>query len=181
MEKETQGFLSDVEADQNAGGSSLPVLIEDGAPLNAEYLFKAVNLQVKYSASEKNLGHPYINGRADVLEPEDFEGDSIYFMLWCPAVPADDASKKDMRTAESGQKRFKAQVEAIGGGDSFTGLPGDMEEAMHTLAEILDEQTFVGRLGYESLKKEQKAAGYTARAKIKEFRNAEQYGEEEGA
>jgi len=178
MEDETKGFLQDLEGDQNAGSSGLPVLAIEGAPPRAEYLFEATNMEVKFSQSEKNSGHPYISGRAEVLEPEDFEGESMYFMLWCPSTPDMDALPKDVRKAEEGQARFKGQVEAISGAEAFLDVRGNMEEVMEILAEMIDGQTFVGRLTYESLKKEQKEAGYQARAKIREYRAADRYGEE---
>lgn len=172
-------FFAGVEGDQDAGGIELlPTKDQDGAPPENLYLFQIdeEETEVRHSGDEsKNPGHPYINTRNVVMEPEEFEDRSVFGLFYFPADPAEDASDKDLRKYDGQRERFVGQVDAILGKGACAALQGDtLEELMEELCGQLQGATFVGTVGVEKGRN-----GYKPKNRITNYAMAETWGQED--
>mgnify|MGYP001591939739 CR=1 FL=1 len=113
----TRNFFADMKGDQGSEtGALLPTNPRQGAPAGSRYLlqFAANEVEVRQSGRESaHPGHPYLNFRAEVVEPADFEGRSLYGMLYYPADLGSNADEKGERNHARRKAQFIGACEAV--------------------------------------------------------------------
>ena len=136
----------------------------------------------------KEDDHPYINYRAEVVEPARFGGRTLFGMFWFPRLPASDAPERDHRVYEEQSKRVVGQVDAVLGIGTCASIAGEgLEAVLAVLVGMLDNEQFVGKVSVEKGKKvdptdkSKDADRYPPRNRIVYFEAADAWvGEDDG-
>lgn len=177
--EETQGYFNGREGDQDAGGRELlPTREKKGAPKDALYLFQMIKdeIELKHSGEEaKTPDHPFIAFDAEVIAPEEFEGERVRGMFYFPAMPEDTDDAKAMKKFDEQMKRTIGQVDGILGEGTMASLDAtDLEESLDELIPLLEGVSFVGKVGVERARD-----GYPAKNRITRFEAADTWTEAE--
>jgi len=151
---ETQRFFGNVEGDQ--GAESIPLLptrVKDGAPPNNKWLMHFVEgeVAVRHTTSDS---WPYINYRSEVDSPDEYAERVVFGMFFFPRDLAEDATDDDQEKFEKQQARVVGQIDAVLGAGTCNSLEGEtLEEVLTELIPLLENTTFVGKIGKERGKK----------------------------
>lgn len=176
--KEVQDYWG-TPGDQDAGGRELlPTSERKGAPKDALYLFQMIEdeIELKHSGEEAKIpDHPFIAFDAEVLAPEEWEGERVRGMFYFPAMPEDTEDTKAMKKYGEQMKRTIGQVDGILGHGTVASLDAtDLEARLEELIGLLDGVSFVGKVGSEKAK-----GGFPAKSRITRFEMAETWTEAE--
>ena len=178
MTNKVRNFFSGISGEQGPEALPLlPVREKDGAPAAALYLFQFVEDGVEVRHSGENSahpGHPYINYKAEVVSPEDFAGRPIYGMFYFPAEPDEDQDpeSKEEKSRARQKAQFVGALDEILGEGTLDGLEGEtLEDTLTGLAEMLEGEVFVGKVGVQGARKENGVEIYPARNRITYFHN----------
>ena len=148
-----QGFFAGVSGEQGSDQPALlPTKTKDGAPRGNRWLMHLIegDVEVRYA---KDDGHPYINYRAAVDEPSEYEGRSLFGTFWFPR-PAEEGDAEAAAKYETNQKRVVGQIDEILGEGTCANLPTDtLESSLFELVPMLENVGFVGKIGLERGKK----------------------------
>ncbi len=177
--EETQAYFGGREGDQDAGGRELlPTREKKGAPKDALYLFQMIEdeVELKQSGEEAKIpDHPFIAFDAEVLAPEEFEGERVRGMFYFPAMPEDTDDLKAMKKFDEQMKRTVGQVDGILGEGTMASLAAtSLEDSLDELIPLLDGVSFVGKVGFEKAK-----GGFPAKSRITRYVLAETWTEAE--
>jgi hypothetical protein len=161
-----ESFYGSVTPDANAGNTGntlLPVKASDGAPAGAKYLMEFRDVSVKLS---KATGHPYINYRLAVVEPDCFENRGFFSMFYIP-LPSEDTSAEDRTKMTTNTARVMGQIDRILGDGSALEALGEvtdvdsLKEALEDIAADLDGERSVVEVRVVKASEKQIALGYT--------------------
>ena len=149
-----KGFFAGVEGDQGSENPPLlPVKVSDGAPPENKWLVHIVEGRVEVRHATQD-DHPYISFAVAVDEPAEYEGRMVFGMFFPPREPDADADDRAVASHASQSKRFVGQIDAILGTGTTAGAPGgDLEETLVDLVGLLENSSFVAKIGLERGKK----------------------------
>ena len=174
-----QGFFAGVTGDQGSDQPTLlPTKAKDGAPRGNKWLLHFVegNVEVRYA---KDDAHPYLSYQAEVDEPSEYAGRSLFGMVFFPR-PAADESDKELDKYQSQRARAVGQIDAVLGEGTCAGLESEaLEGVLFELVPMLENVGFVGKIGLERGKKKdpddeaKDAERYPDRNRISHFDHAD--------
>ena len=148
-----QGFFAGVSGEQGSDQPALlPTKTKDGAPRGNKWLMHLVegDVEIRYTKADS---HPYISYRAAVDEPADYEGRSLFGMLFFPR-PVEDGDEEAATKYATNLSHVVGQVDAILGKGTCAELPTDsLESSLFELVPLLENVAFVGKIGLERGKK----------------------------
>lgn len=148
-QEKVKGFFADVEGDQGTGSQPLlPTRTKDGAPKDNKWLMHFVEDQVEVMYA-KSDGHPYLGFRAEIDEPAEYSGRQVFGMFFMPRTGGDDEAKYQEQMG-----RVVGQIDGVLGVGTCAGLESDtLESSLFELVPMLENVTFVGKIGLEKGKK----------------------------
>ena len=178
MTDKVRNFFGGIHGEQGPEAVPLlPIREKDGAPSESLYLLQFVEdgVEVRHSGENSALpGHPYINYKAEVVEPEDFAGRAVYGMFYFPAEPEEDLDPD----SQAGKNNARQKAQFVGALDEILGegtlaeVQGDtLEETLIGLVDMLEGEVFVGKMGVQKARKENGVEIYPARNRITYFHN----------
>lgn len=152
--EQINGYFAGRTGDQGtAQPSLLPTKARDGAPPGNKWLMHFTEGEVEVRRT-KDDDYPYISYRAEVDEPEDFAGRGVYGMFFFPRPLADDAEDGDVEKYDRNTDRVIGQLDAVLGEGTCANLePDNLEAALDELVSLLENASFVGKIGKERGKK----------------------------
>jgi len=160
---EIKNFLGGIAHPEQVKDKSelLPTKVSEGAPVNAEYLFEITNPEVRTS---KNSGLKYVNAKATVIAPAEFEGRRVYIGLFFGSTDPE----KNQDVLNRGIKSVNA---IMGKADWHHTVPGtNMDEVVEYICDAIDGAKVIGRVGVEK-----GTGGYADKNKIYSYRPASEW------
>mgnify|MGYP001567043996 FL=1 len=149
-QKKVKGFFAGVEGEQGSSQPDLlPTRTKDGAPAGNRWLLHMVEGEVEVRHT-KDDEFPYLSYRAEVDEPDEYAGRTVFGMFFFPR-PVDGGDEEEVQEKYNNQvARVVGQVDAILGPGTCGGLEEEeLEATLEELAPLLENAAFVGKIGKE--------------------------------